>query len=120
MGKVPAVFATAVSASVFPRNSPVFTKTLGCEAKLSRAASKTAKSKKSNKLPSTEILRSRKDCIVVYWEFLRGKNSQCFDKEAETLLMMLTNNWQNALYGQMCNAVEVTALQRGVGRWPAP
>jgi hypothetical protein len=29
-------------------------------------ASKTANSKKSNKLPSTEILRSRKDCIVGY------------------------------------------------------
>lgn len=83
-------------------------------------ASKTANSKKSNKLPSTEILRSRKDCIVGYWEVLRGKNSQRFDKEAETLLVMPTDNWQNALYGQMCNAVEVTALQRGVGRWPAP
>ena len=83
-------------------------------------ASKTANSKKSNKLPSTEILRARKDCIVGYWEFLRGKNSQRFDKEAETLLVMPPDNWQNALYGQMCNAVEVTALQRGVGRWPSP
>ena len=82
-------------------------------------ASKTANSKKSNKLPSTEILRSRKDCIVGYWELLRGKNSQRFDKEAETLLVMPLDNWQNALYGQMCNAVEVTALQRGVGRWPS-
>ncbi len=81
-------------------------------------ASKTANSKKSNKLPSTEILRSRKDCILGYWELLRGKNSQRFDREAETLLVMPTDNWQNALYGQMCNAIEVTALQRGVGRWP--
>ncbi len=82
-------------------------------------ASKTANSKKSNKLPSTDILRSRKDCIVGYWELLRGKNSQRFDREAETLLVIPTVNWQNALYGQMCNAIEVTALQRGVGRWPA-
>jgi SAM-dependent methyltransferase len=81
-------------------------------------ASKTANSKKSNKLPSTEILRARKDCIVGYWELLRDKNSQRFDKEAGTLLVMPTNNWQNALYGQLCNAIEVTALQRGVGRWP--
>lgn len=80
-------------------------------------ASKTANSKKSNKLPSTELLRSRKDCIVSYWELLRGKNSQRFDKEAETLLVLPPTNWQNALYGQMCNAIEVTALQRGVGRW---
>ena len=82
-------------------------------------ASKSANSKKSNKLPSTNILRSRKDCIVGYWELLRDKNIQRFDKEAETLLVMPTDNWQNALYGQMCNAVEVTALQRGVGRWPS-
>ena len=81
-------------------------------------ASKTANSKKSNKLPSADILRSRKDCIVGYWELLRSKNSQRFDREAETLLVIPTGNWQNALYGQMCNAVEVTALQRGVGRWP--
>jgi SAM-dependent methyltransferase len=81
-------------------------------------ASKTANSKKSNKLPSTDVLRLRKDCIVGYWEFLRNKNTLRFDKEAETLLVMPENNWQNALYGQMCNAIEVTALQRGVGRWP--
>jgi len=81
-------------------------------------ASKTANSKKSNKLPSTHILRSRKDCIVSYWELLREKNSQRFDKEAETLIVIPTANWQNPLFSQMCSAVEVTALQRGVGRWP--
>jgi hypothetical protein len=81
-------------------------------------ASKTANSKKSNKLPSTHILRSRKDCIVSYWELLRDKNCQRFDKEAETLIVIPTANWQNPLFSQLCNAVEITALQRGVGRWP--
>lgn len=81
-------------------------------------ASKAANARKSNKLPSNEILQSRKDCIVSYWEHLRGNDAQRFDKEAETLLVMPPNNWQNALYGQMCNAIEVTALQRGIGRWP--
>jgi hypothetical protein len=81
-------------------------------------ASKAANARKSNKLPSNEILQSRKDCIVGYWEHLRGNNARRFDREAETLLVMPPNNWQNALYGQMCNAIEVTALQRGVGRWP--
>lgn len=82
-------------------------------------ASKTANSKKSNKLPSAEILRSRKDSLIGYWELLRSQNQQRFDKEAETLLVIPPSNWQNALYGQMCNAIEVTALQRGAGRWPA-
>jgi hypothetical protein len=56
--------------------------------------------------------------VISYWEFLRDRNSQRFDKEAETLLVLPPTSWQNVLYGQLCNAVEVTALQRGVGRWP--
>jgi hypothetical protein len=80
-------------------------------------ASKAANSKKSNKLPSTELLRDRKDSIVGYWEMLRGKNAERFDKEAETLIALPSSNWQNPLYGQLCHAIEVTALQRGVGRW---
>jgi SAM-dependent methyltransferase len=82
-------------------------------------SSKSANSKKSNKLPSADILRSRKDCIVGYWELLRDVNSQRFDKEAEPLLFIPTTNWQNALFGELCNSIEVTALQRGVGRWPS-
>jgi hypothetical protein len=55
--------------------------------------------------------------VVAYWEVWRDHNPQRFDKEAETLLALPKANWQNELYGQMCNAIEVTALQRGVGRW---
>ena len=56
-------------------------------------ASKTANSKKSNKLPSTEILLTRKDCVIYYWELLRDRNSERFDREAETLLVMPSTNW---------------------------
>lgn len=82
-------------------------------------ASKKANGSKSNKLPSIEILKTRKDAVVGYWEILRGLNPLRFDKEAETLLTLQEGNWQSQLYGQMCNAIEVTALQRGVGRWPS-
>lgn len=81
-------------------------------------ASKTANGSKSNKLPSAEILKRRKDAVVGYWEVLRNLNPARFDKEAETLIPLDGSNWQGQLYGQMCNAIEVTALQRGVGRWP--
>jgi hypothetical protein len=37
---------------------------------------------------------------------------------AETLLILPATNWQNSLFGQMSAAIEMTALQRGVGRWP--
>ena len=80
--------------------------------------SKTANNKKSNKLPSGRILQSRKDCLISYWEILRSKNQQRFDREAETLLIIPSANWQNALHNQLCNAIETTALQRGANRWP--
>ncbi len=82
-------------------------------------ASKRANGSKSNKLPSAEILKARKDAVVGYWEILRHLSPARFDKEAETLLPVFAGNWQSQLYGQMCNAIEVTALQRGVGRWPS-
>jgi SAM-dependent methyltransferase len=81
-------------------------------------ASKTANGSKSNKLPSADILKKRKDAVVGYWEILRNLSPARFDKEAETLAPLQGGNWQTQLYGQMCNAIEVTALQRGVGRWP--
>jgi len=81
-------------------------------------SSKIANSKKINKLPSAQLLNSRRDCIIGYWEKLRAENQYRFDQEATTLISMPKTNWQNALFGQMCEAIEVTALQRGVGRWP--
>jgi SAM-dependent methyltransferase len=80
-------------------------------------ASKTANGSKSNKLPSAEILRRRKDIIIEYWETLREIEKAKFNKEAETLLVLPNTNWQNALFGQLSAAIEMTALQRGVGRW---
>ena len=81
-------------------------------------ASKTANGKKSNKLPSSELLKRRKDSIVSYWEMLKNLEDVKFNKEAETLLILPATNWQNSLFGQMSAAIEMTALQRGVGRWP--
>jgi hypothetical protein len=81
-------------------------------------SSKIANGKKSNKLPSTELLKKRKDCIIAYWELLFELEEIKFRKEAETLLVLPEANWQKSLYGQMSAAIEMTALQRGVGRWP--
>jgi hypothetical protein len=80
-------------------------------------ASKTANISKSNKLPSTDLLRRRKDFILGYWEVLYQLENAKFRKEAETLLALPESNWQNALFGQMSAAIEMTALQRGVNRW---
>lgn len=82
-------------------------------------ASRVANSKKSNKLPSSELLKNRKDNIIFYWEMLKNFEQSKFIKEAETLMVISDQNWQNALFGQMAAAVEMTALQRGVSRWPS-
>jgi hypothetical protein len=50
---------------------------------------------------------------------LKNFEQSKFIKEAETLLVISDQNWQNALFGQMAAAVEMTALQRGVARWPS-
>lgn len=81
-------------------------------------SSELANSKKSNKLPSAQLLQARRDDIIGYWEILRTENQYRFDQEASTLIAIPKTNWQTALFGQMCEAIEVTALQRGVGRWP--
>ena len=81
-------------------------------------ASKTANSSKSNKLPSSDLLKKRKDLIVGYWEVILNLEVTKFKKEAETLLVLPDSNWQNALFGELAAAIEMTALQRGVKRWP--
>jgi SAM-dependent methyltransferase len=79
--------------------------------------SKATNRKKSNKLPSNELLRRQKDLIIGYWEILRNVEDVKFSKEAETLLVLPVMNWQNTLFGQLSSSIEMTALQRGVGRW---
>ena len=68
-------------------------------------------------LPSSGLLKSRKENIVAYWEILNNLETAKFNKEAETLLLLPANNWQNYLFGQMSTAIEMTALQRGINRW---
>jgi 2-polyprenyl-3-methyl-5-hydroxy-6-metoxy-1,4-benzoquinol methylase len=81
--------------------------------------SKASNSKKSNKLPSSELLKRRKDRIVSYWEMFKCRDESKFKKEAETLLNLPDANWQNALFAHMSASIEMTALQRGVQRYIA-
>ena len=80
-------------------------------------SSKDANRQKSNRLPSSDLLTKRRDRIIGYWEQIRTLEESLFKKEAETLLVLPENNWQNALFGQLAASIEMTALQRGVGRW---
>jgi hypothetical protein len=78
---------------------------------------RAANSKKSNKLPSSELLKKRKDIIVGYWETVKSLEVVRFTKEAETLLILPDNNWQNLLFDHLTASIEMTAHQRGVPRY---
>lgn len=82
-------------------------------------ASKNSNSKKSNKLPSSELVQKRKDCIDALRKKINVKDGLNFKKEAETLLVLPLSNWQNALFNQMSIAIEMTSLQRGIQRYIA-
>jgi hypothetical protein len=80
--------------------------------------SKATTGKKSNKLPSAELLKQRKDQVIADWELHAAFEDVKFFREAKSLVVLPRENWQAPLFGQLCSAIEMTALQRGVGRWP--
>ena len=80
-------------------------------------SSKVANSKKSNKLPSSELLKLRKNNILYYWEILKNIDEVKFIREAETLMVVQSINWQNELFGQLTTSIEMTSVQRGIARF---
>lgn len=75
---------------------------------------------KSDKLPSAELLRSRQSSIVQSWHVLRDEVPEAFGLQASHLLgrpIGGPQKWQDDLFTRLREAVELTALQRGVERW---
>lgn len=79
---------------------------------------------KSDKLPSAALMRERQQNIIRCWEVLRDEAPIAFDQQAVHLLgrkLSAHYDWQQALFARLREAVEVTAIQRGVERWtPRP
>ncbi|MCB1144911.1 MAG: methyltransferase domain-containing protein [Leptospiraceae bacterium] len=75
--------------------------------------------KKSDKLPTSDLLKKRKDAIIHYWEILYDFSSDRFEQEANLLIgkNLFPENWKNGLFGSLVESVEITAIQRGVERW---
>jgi hypothetical protein len=75
---------------------------------------------KSDMLPSRGLLSDREEVITENWSLLRDAMPTAFALQASNLLgstMPVSGRWQQGLYARLREAVEVTALQRGVGRW---
>lgn len=77
---------------------------------------------KSDKLPGTELLEQSKPRIVASWEVLRDRLPEAFDRQAQALAgepLTKFGTWPEKLFSRFREAVEFTALQRGVERWSA-
>ena len=75
---------------------------------------------KSDKLPSAQLLADRKHAILEDWDVLRCALPDMFDRQAGHLLgfaTQVTGSRTSELFSRFREAVEVTALQRGVERW---
>ncbi len=70
---------------------------------------------KRDGIPTTRLLRHRKDVIVGYWDAVRGANPCRFEHE----LTRLTGGTSQleAAFNLVVEAAEITALQRGCLRW---
>jgi len=82
-------------------------------------ASKKANAGKKDRLPTIYLLKKRKESVLCYWEAEYEAFPNRFAHEASRLLgnRLDTSNWENGLFSAFVEAVEVTAIQRGVERW---
>lgn len=75
---------------------------------------------KSDKLPAASLLVERREPIVESWSLLREAMPEAFARQAQHLLgsrPTAGDAWHRELFARMRQAVEETALQRGVERW---
>jgi SAM-dependent methyltransferase/SOS-response transcriptional repressor LexA len=83
-------------------------------------ASASANNQKRDRLPTRDLLHSRKDCIIHYWSLLRDSHTIRFEFEIGKLAgpgLARSGNWEKRLFNTVAEAIEFTALQRGVERW---
>jgi hypothetical protein len=75
---------------------------------------------KSDKLPAGDLLLERRGPILESWSLLREAMPEAFDRQALHLLGARPSRggaWPTDLFARLREAVELTALQRGVERW---
>ena len=75
---------------------------------------------KSDKLPHGDLLAERRQEVLENWGLLRQAMPEAFDHQSTNLLgsrPAATGQWADRLFDRMREAVEVTALQRGIERW---
>lgn len=76
-------------------------------------------SKKSDRLPTRDLMIRRQDCLVHYWHVLREAHGPRFEYELCRVIgeNALPPKWEAEAFAAVAEAVEFTALQRGCERW---
>jgi len=82
-------------------------------------ASPSVNLRKSDRLPSRALLRERRSAIVDSWSRLRDAFPRRFAAELGRLAGDAGNDFATG-FEALCEAVEITALQRGCERWTTP
>lgn len=78
---------------------------------------------KRDLLPTRQLMNKRKDVIKDYWDIISKKYPARFGNETvrfkgtSASLSNRNSNWHEELFSAVVEAVEITAIQRGVGRW---
>jgi SOS-response transcriptional repressor LexA len=83
-------------------------------------ADKAINNQKRDRLPTYDLLQRRRDTVIGYWEGLAENLGPRFSREAQSLLGRDSydpDNWQAKLFSRFVEAFEITACQRGAGRW---
>ena len=76
--------------------------------------------RKSDLLPSSDLLIKRRDAIIQQWECLQSRMPDAFHRQATHLLgpaPVVSGNWQSLLFARLREMTEITAQQRGIRRW---
>ncbi|MGM0607445.1 MAG: methyltransferase domain-containing protein [Candidatus Muiribacteriota bacterium] len=75
--------------------------------------------RKRDKLPTNRLLLKNKEIIINYWELYKKLNPMRFQYEAQRISgnNFRKNNWENALFSTVVEAIEITSVQRGYPRW---
>lgn len=83
-------------------------------------ADRRVNGEKSDKLPAAGLLMERKTDVLHRWAMLRESVPAAFDLHASRLLGRAPSGplaWQDELFGCLRQAIELTAMQRGIERW---
>jgi hypothetical protein len=81
---------------------------------------KAVNRQKSDMLPRRDLMLSRKDTMIFYWQILRDRNRNRFDYEARGFIgnrQFDERNWENRVFNHLVEVMEYTAVQRGCERW---